>query len=81
MYQPKRMGVSVVALESVTWRALVLAPPPGAARIEDLARQLGLPVVTIAGALAGLLSKGLVRRTAGSQYVALQPSEGTERDA
>ena len=64
MQQPERRSVSVVALESLTWRALVQGALGGGARIEDLARQLGLPAATISGALEGLLGKGLGGRTA-----------------
>ena len=74
MQQPTRSGVSVVALESLTWRALMQSAPRGGAGIEELARQLGLPAATIREALAGLLGKGLVRRTGGSQYVAVPPT-------
>ncbi len=43
--------------------------------IEEMVRQMGLPAALIAGALGGLLGKGLVRCTAGSRYVAVQPGE------
>ncbi len=67
MQPPEQRGVSVVALEALTWRALRQGAPGAGAGIEELARRLGLPAATIREALAGLLGKGLVRRTGGSQ--------------
>ncbi len=70
-----RTAVSVVALESLTWRALAQRSPSGGLHSEELAQVMGLPVALLEPALRGLLAKGLVRRAHGQRLVAVRSGE------